>query len=153
MVDAVHGVHLEDGGDEECHYPVVVDVVDVGIVTVNGGGEEGVDDLKDVFDKQQTSKDETEVGKNHNATQTTDGEIGTRIYLTELHTSETEGSDEVTHCACLTYGWGEGDAKDYHAYADDHEKGTEGEDDGLWFTELTHGMILLIVHSPHGCRY
>ena len=102
MVDAVHGVHLEDGGDEECHYPVVVDVMDVGIVTINGGGKEGEDNLKDVLDEQQAGKDETDVGKDHDATQATDGEVAACIDLAELHGGETKGADEVAQCAWLT---------------------------------------------------
>ena len=39
----MRGVHFEDGGYEQCHHPVVVYIMYVGVVAVNSLGEEWED--------------------------------------------------------------------------------------------------------------
>ena len=129
----MHGVHLEEGCYEEGYNPVVVNVVYVGVVTINGGGKEGEEYLEGVLKEQQGGEDETEVGEDHDAAQAVDGEVGAEIYLRHLYDAEAEGSEGEEHGAEALH-WDGANAEYYTTHADDHEEATEGKEDGLKFS-------------------
>ena len=109
------GIELENGGDEECHHPFVVDILQVGELVQS-------EKVRAVGEHQHAGHEEQQVAEQHDAAQTADGDTRTVVALEHLHRRKAQSTKTV-------------DIRGQHPIqqagtgTDDHQEGA-GEEDG-----------------------
>ncbi len=126
------GIELEDGGNEEGDDPLIIyigDIVDLA----------HAEHVAHAGEHQQGGEQEQEVADEHHPAQPTDDKARALVALEELHRREGEGSDGVDIGRRFP-------RQDTRTGTNDHQDGSEEEDQVLRLTQLSHRWLRGLGH-------
>ena len=88
MGNTVCGVYLKHGTDEKGHNPVVVNRMNICIVSFNRSSKKWEEEPVYILKHQQTGDDEGNIGKHHYMAESLQGDVISFIGLSHLHKGE-----------------------------------------------------------------
>ena len=133
MGDAMGGIKLQNGGDEQEQHPLVVEIGDVGLVVGEPVARKGVHGV----DHRNTREHEEDVGDALYALEPMHDRRGTLVELHGLHHAEEHRARQESP-AGIEHQTLPHKTKRKAARADYHQHATKQEQHTLKFTQLSH---------------